>query len=225
MLGVEPVTGPPSLGVLAPDRMRARAREVADRTGLDVPLERPVSSLGIGERQRLEILRVLVRRATALLLDEPTAVLTRAEADGLYALLRRLARDGATVCVVTHHLDEVVEHADVVTIMRRGAIVHEGPAAAQPVASLARLALGEIAAVTAPVPPAEDARAALAVRDLSLAASAPGGVTLSVRAGEIVGVAGVDGNGQDELVLAIAGLASVTSARKRVELADRNVTH
>src|SRR6201999_3556590 len=96
---------------------------IMQRAGLSVPLDAPTSQLTVGERQRLEILRVLYRGARALLLDEPTAVLSPLEAEDLYATLRRLAEGGASVAVVTHSLDEVVRHADHVTVMRRGVTV------------------------------------------------------------------------------------------------------
>jgi simple sugar transport system ATP-binding protein len=222
MLGVEPV-GP--LGVLRPAEMLRRAREVAAETGLDVPLDLPVAHLGVGERQRLEILRVLVRGARALLLDEPTAVLTAQEADGLYVLLRRVADGGATVAVVTHHLREVIAHADEVTVLRRGEHVHHGAVRETTLEQLTALVLGEIGEVPAPAPLAVGAEVLLAVRGLASsggASEALKGVSIEVRRGEVVGVVGIDGNGQDSLVQALSGLERCRSGT--IEVRGQDVT-
>ena len=221
MLGAEPAG---ALGWLDPAKTSRRAEELAERTGLSVRLGVRASELGVGEQQRLEILRLLVRGAQALLLDEPTAVLTRGEADALYGRLRRIADAGATVAVVTHHLAEVCAHADEVTVLRGGAIVHHGDAGAEPVEALARRALGEVPSVPSPVAVPPGAEEALGVRTLGARAgsSSVHDVTLSVRRGEVVGVAGVDGNGQDALVLALAGLADSVSGQ--IAIAGRDVT-
>jgi general nucleoside transport system ATP-binding protein len=219
MLGSEPVG---RCGVLRPAGTRRMADEVAARTGLRVTLDVPVGRLSVGERQRLEILRVLTRGARVLLLDEPTAVLTPREAADLYALLRRVADDGATVAVVTHHLAEVVAHADELTVMRRGEVVHHGSTSGLSVAEIGRLALGNIPDVPPPAPPPSAAPVLLRLERASTQSGSGGGaggtgqvelagVDLEVRAGEVVGVAGVDGNGQDALVAAIAGLLPLSS--------------
>ena len=206
MLGAEPTT---AAGLLDPRRTALAAAEIGRRTGLDVPLERPVAELGVGEQQRLEILRLLVRGAKALLLDEPTAVLTRGEATALYDRLRAIADEGATVAVVTHHLDEVCRHADEVTVMRAGRVVHHGDARSETPEALAQRALGDVPTVPPPPAIAAGAPVVLELRGVSAStgASRCEGVSLSIRAGEVVGIAGVDGNGQDALVQALAGLA------------------
>lgn len=201
MLGVEPVG---LLGWLRPSVTRARAEEIAASTGLRVDLDSPVSSLSVGERQRLEILRVLVRGASLLLLDEPTAVLTPAEAEKLYGLLRRIAEQGAAVAVVTHHLEDVIRHADRVTVLRGGEQVFQGSVAETTGAELSRRALGEIPPVGRPARVDPEAPALLEVEGLQ--AEGLAGVELRVRRGEVVGVAGIDGNGQEALVEALAGL-------------------
>jgi simple sugar transport system ATP-binding protein len=216
ILGDEP-TG--SLGRLDLPAARARATGIMESTGLAVPLDALTSTLTVGERQRLEILRVLFRGARAILLDEPTAVLSPLEADELYATLRRLADAGAAIAVVTHRLDEVSRHADHVTVMRRGrTVLSEGQGDARDaledrqarVARFTKAIMGrEAPAPFAPPEVAEDAPVVLDVRDLRLAGGGRAlldGVDLRVRAGEIVGVAGVEGNGQRELVRALAGL-------------------
>jgi len=226
ILGGEPTT---SLGRLDLAAATARAREIMESAGLGVPLGALTSTLTVGERQRLEILRVLYRGARALLLDEPTAVLSPLEAEELYGTLRKLAGGGASVAVVTHRLDEVSRFADQVTVMRHGQVVlsqRQDRAAPLSTDALTRAIMGG-----APPPPfappdlAADAPVVLEVRGLALAG--PGGrplldaVDLSVRAGEIVGVAGVEGNGQRELVRALSGLEP--KATGRVAVAGRDL--
>jgi simple sugar transport system ATP-binding protein len=223
VLGAEPVGG---LGAIDLGRARDGARRIAADTGLDLELDRPPAERGVGERQRLEILRVLYRGARAVLLDEPTAVLAPIEVDELYATLRRLAEGGATVAVVTHRLDEIERFCDDVTVMRRGARVLDEalpPAGAR--AGLGQRLTRAIMGGDAPAPaepPAlgDDAGVALSVEELSV--TRPGGtpavdrLTLQVRAGEVVGVAGVEGNGQRELVRALAGLEPIAGGRVRL---------
>ncbi len=213
MLGAESVR---SFDRLDPAAARARAQTIADRTGLRVPLDAVTETLSVGERQRLEILRVLYRGARAILLDEPTAVLSPLEADELYKTLRALADDGATIAVVTHRLDEVARFADRVTVMRRGEVVLARPYARQ--GSGEARADDLTRAIMGGEPPLPFARPALAkaapivleIKGLSLTDPAGRrrllGVDLTVREGEIVGVAGIEGNGQRELVRALAGL-------------------
>jgi ABC-type uncharacterized transport system ATPase subunit len=204
VLGVEPRA---SIGRLDFAAARARAGAIAHELGSDLPLDARVGSLGVGDKQRLEIARALYREARVVILDEPTAVLTPGEADGLYETLRRLARAGRTVVVVTHKLDEVRAHADVATVIRRGCVVETRAVERtdEAVTALAKAVMGE----SADGPPERTARErgdrALVVRGLRVG-RALRGVDLDVRAGEIVGVAGVEGNGQRELVHALAGL-------------------
>jgi ABC-type uncharacterized transport system ATPase subunit len=205
MLGAEPVR---TFGRLDEDAARTRAEAVARDMGVSVLWDAPAETLGVGDRQRLEIVRALVREARVLILDEPTAVLTPGEAAALYSTLRRLADGGRAIVVVTHRLDEVCEHADVVTVLRRGRLVStrttmrsDAPVARE----ITRDIMGQD-----PPPPLERRRrdhgeVRLTVRDLRLG-RALRGVSLEVRAGEIVGIAGVEGNGQRELVRVLAGL-------------------
>jgi simple sugar transport system ATP-binding protein len=208
VLGAEPTRG---LGRLDLRAARAKVAAVARELGAELPLDARVETLGVGDRQRLEIARALYRDAKVVILDEPTAVLTPGEADALYATLKRLAAAGRAVVVVTHKLDEVRDHADVVTVMRRGALVttrdveQRGPDA---VRALAALIMGE----EAHDPPARAPHAlgdpVLVARDVTMG-RALRGVSLAVRAGEVVGIAGVEGNGQRELVRAFAGLDAI----------------
>jgi general nucleoside transport system ATP-binding protein len=220
ILGGEPTS---SLGRLDLEAAQARARSIMESAGLSVPLDALTSTLTVGERQRLEILRVLYRGARALLLDEPTAVLSPLEAEDLYAMLRRLADGGASVAVVTHRLDEVARFADHVTVMRRGRVVLSRPqdrAAPLSADELTRAIMGgEPPAPFSPPPLADDAPVVLEVSALTLASDGQrllDGVDLTVRAGEIVGVAGVEGNGQRELVRALAGMEPRAGGRVAV---------
>ena len=227
ILGGEPTT---SFGRLDIPGATAKARAIMESAGLSVPLEAPTSELTVGERQRLEILRVLYRGARALLLDEPTAVLSPIESDELYKTLRRLADAGAAIAVVTHRLDEVTRHADHVTVMRRGRVVLSAPQdRASPLSTedLTRAIMGGAPPPAfAPPPIRDDAKAALDVEGLALAddegREVLGGIDLRVNAGEIVGVAGVEGNGQRELVRAIAGLEP--RAQGRVHVGGKDVS-
>jgi general nucleoside transport system ATP-binding protein len=223
VLGSEPVA---RFGAIDLAAARDRARRIADETGLAIELDRATDELGVGERQRLEILRVLYRGARAVLLDEPTAVLAPVEVDELYATLRRLCDGGATIAVVTHRLDEIERFCDDVTVMRRGARVLDE--ALPPLAERAGLGDrltravmgGEPSAPAEPPALADDAEVALAVEELSVAR--PGGtpaldrVSLEVRGGEVVGIAGVEGNGQRELVRALAGLEPISGGKVRL---------
>jgi simple sugar transport system ATP-binding protein len=221
MLGVEPVR---SLGRLDVARARARAEVVARDMGVTLPWDSPAETLGVGDRQRLEIVRTLVRDARVVILDEPTAVLTAGEVGQLYATLRRLADGGRAIVVVTHRLDEVREYADAVSVMRRGRCVStrvtraSGGETADLLRDLTRDIMGE------EPPPALERRARelgevrLEVRDVHRG-RALRGVTLRVRAGEIVGVAGVEGNGQRELVRVLAGLETPDAGEVRCDAA------
>jgi ABC-type uncharacterized transport system ATPase subunit len=205
MLGAEPVR---RFGRLDRPRARARAEAVARDVGVTVEWDAPVETFGVGDKQRLEIVRALVRDARVVILDEPTASLSRGEADALYATLRRMAAAGCAVVVVTHRLDEVRQHADDVSVLRHGRLVSTralGDRGDAVLSALARDVMGDRARPRTPRDRHPPGETRLALRD---ARRAPGlrGATLSVRAGEIVGVAGVDGNGQRELVRVLAGL-------------------
>ncbi len=225
VLGCEPTTRG---GILDLETAREKAESLGKRVGLQVPLDRKVSELSVGERQRLEILRVLYRGARALLLDEPTAVLAPLEVDELYTTLRKLAAGGATIAVVTHRLDEVIRFCDCVTVMRRGeGVFEERLQPERQRSSAAKLALsqqltaaimgGELPAPAEPAPCEPEAEPVLVLENLVVArpdsAPALSGLSLRLSASEIVGVAGVEGNGQRELVRAIAGLTPLAAGR------------
>ncbi|HEY3822207.1 MAG TPA: ATP-binding cassette domain-containing protein [Polyangiaceae bacterium] len=211
MLGAEPVK---ALGRLDVARARTRADAVAREMGVSLPWDAPAETLGVGDRQRLEIVRTLVREARVVILDEPTAVLTAGEVSQLYATLRRLADGGRAVVVVTHRLDEVRVHADAVTVLRRGRCVSTRAieAATKRDAGGAGLLHDVTRDIMGAEPPPALERRTREPGDVRLEMKdvrqgrALRGVTLRVRAGEIVGIAGVEGNGQRELVRVLAGL-------------------
>ena len=226
-LGVEPTR----FGLLDLRAASARAEALARELDLSLELDERVERLSIGERQRLEILRVLSRagRRGVLVLDEPTAVLGPQDARALLRLVRKLADEGAAVALVTHRLDEVVACADEVTVMRRGRVVAtHGPGASElrDAKALARDALGEEVPEIAR-PERIEAGSGPALELVGLRGPTAGGgalerIEVRVEAGEIVGVAGVEGNGQQELELVVAGLLRVEAGR--VALAGLDVT-
>jgi len=199
------------------DATRQAAKQLAGETGLAVPLDTPVEELGVGERQRVEIVRVLLRDPQILVLDEPTAVLAPAEVSQLFGLLRRFADEGRAVVMVAHKLDEVLAVGDRFTVLRRGETVLEGAARSDVDAStLAQAMLGG-AGIALPASGRGTSRSEMTepVATLSGVTVAPergsaglDQVTLQIRRGEVVGVAGVEGNGQHELALILAGRRS-----------------
>jgi general nucleoside transport system ATP-binding protein len=192
--------------------------ELGRRRGLRVEPRARVGDLSVGDQQRVEILRALHRAGDVLILDEPTAVLTPQETEGLFAVARELAAAGRTVLFISHKLREVLEVSDTVTVMRRGQVTGTRRAADTDAGELTRLMVGrsvELRRVPAAREPGEPV---LTVEGLA----APGlnGVDLMVRQGEIVGVAGVDGNGQTELAETLAGLRAADAGTIRIGGAD-----
>ena len=204
-----------------------RAREIMERTGLKVPLSEAVESLAVGVQQRVEILKALMRDARILILDEPTSVLTPVEVRELFNTLRRLKELGITVILITHKLREVKEVTDTVTVLRRGRVagVVRTPDVSE--AELAKMMVGREVVLKVSRRPRKPGGAVLEVRDLWVRGErgvmAVKGVTLSVREGEILGIAGVQGNGQRELAEALAGLRRVEKGR--VLLMGRDITN
>ena len=224
VLGAEPRKG--LFGALDLDVARRKIDRIAKELDVAIPLEARVDSLGVGDRQRLEIARTLYRDAQVVILDEPTTVLTAGEADALYAMLRRLADAGRAVVVVTHKLDEVRDHADVATVMRKGSIV-ETRTVERTAAGARALTDAIMGGEPAPVIERSERRhgdVVLKVEELTVG-RALRGATLEVRAGEVVGIAGVEGNGQRELVRALAGLEPVDGGRVRPEPGEIAVVH
>ncbi|MEI6027202.1 MAG: ABC transporter ATP-binding protein [Betaproteobacteria bacterium] len=224
MLGAEPGW---QLG-RARAQARVRLQALMRDSGLQVDLDAPVSRLLVGERQRLEILKTLFRGARILILDEPTAVLTPQETQALFDTLRQLRARGTTVLLITHKLKEVLALCDAVTVMRAGQVVLDRPIGEVTLDSLAQamvgrqVQLGRAPPLPAPMPESMTSDAATAqapqastplLQAQSLCLRDARGVprlqdvSLTLRAGEIVGVAGVSGNGQSELLDVLAGLA------------------
>lgn len=205
VLGCEPRRG----GRLDVGAARERVRRLAREYGLEIDPDAVVETLSVGILQRVEILRELSREPAVLILDEPTAVLAPAEIEAFFATVRALAARGTAVLIVTHKLQEVLAHASRVTVMRAGKVAARFDAALTSVDEIARAMVGgELPVLTART--AGEMRALLAVRDLNAGDATRGvrGVSFEVRAGEIVGIAGVEGNGQTALVDALAGMAA-----------------
>ncbi|GAB4063649.1 ABC transporter ATP-binding protein [Uliginosibacterium sediminicola] len=204
---------------------RAKARErlaaLMTRSGLQVRLDALVGDLSVGDRQRLEILKALYRGARILILDEPTAVLTPQETEQLFGVLERLRAQGSTILLITHKLKEVMRICDQVTVMRAGRVVHECAIAETSINALAEAMVGrkvQLGRQGMAASAAQEVR--LEARQLSCA-DAMGvprlrEVSLSLRAGEIVGIAGVAGNGQSELLDLLSGLARPSAGVLRI---------
>ena len=207
------------------DAARERVRELSDRYGLAVDPDARVEDITVGMQQRVEILRALFRGAQILVLDEPTAVLTAQEARDLFGVLEALKADGTGIVFISHKLGEVLEIADRVTVLRRGKKIDTVPTGGATEQSLATLMVGRDVLLRVDKPDANVREPALEIRDLEVVDDrglpAVRGASLTVHAGEIVALAGVDGNGQSELVEAITGLRPVQSGTVAIEGTDR----
>ncbi len=220
VLGCELTRGP----VLDRAAAEQAVRDLSARTGLVVPPDRLVADLSVGEAQRVEILKTLYRGARILILDEPTAVLSPPEVRELWQVLRALREAGGTVVLITHKLDEVIDVSDAITVMRQGRTVARMPTAGATPQAIARAMVGRDVALaldaeydggaTASTRAPDAPTALLEVRDLTVAGTrrpcVVDHVSFSIAPGEILGIAGVEGNGQTELVEAIAGLRHAT---------------
>jgi simple sugar transport system ATP-binding protein len=190
-----------------------RVAEVARSFKFAVDPHARVESITVGQQQRVEIMKALYRNADIVILDEPTAVLTPQEAQELFEILRTLTREGISIIFITHKLNEVLEIADRITVLRRGKKVETIPREGATEDSLARAMVGREVLLRVEKTPASPGDVLLQVEDLQVrderGLDAVRGVSFDVRAGEIVGIAGVDGNGQSELIDALTGLRSV----------------
>jgi ABC-type uncharacterized transport system ATPase subunit len=224
VLASEPRSGP-FLDLAA---ARRRVLDVSNQLGLAVDPDARVEEISVGQQQRVEIVKALYRNARILILDEPTAVLTPQEAIDLFRILNTLRRDmGTSIIFITHKLGEVLELADRITVLRRGRAVETVPRADATEQSLARLMVGREVLLRVEKQPSHPERPVLEVKDLEVSDDrdlpAVRGVSLEVRQGEIVGIAGVDGNGQAELVEAITGLRRETAGT--VTVAAHDLSH
>jgi ABC-type uncharacterized transport system ATPase subunit len=220
VLGAEPARGP----FLDLKAARSRVQAIMTEYGIAIDLDRRIDDLSVGEEQRVELLKVLFRNARIIIMDEPTAVLTPQETSNLFATMRTLTRAGKTVIFITHKLEEVMEIADTITVMRAGRVVTAVAKTATDVARLAEMMVGRAmdAIAARKVGPTEEVL--FDVTDLSLV-SAKGqhvlsGVSFSVHRGEILGVCGVEGNGQTELFEVLVGLRKPTRGRVRLKGSD-----
>jgi general nucleoside transport system ATP-binding protein len=213
-------------GFLDRGEARRRIQELTQRFGFDIDPDAKVGTLSVGQQQRVEILKALYREARILVLDEPTAVLTPQETEEIFRLLRRLAESGHSIVFISHKLYEVLEIADRITVIRRGRVVGQRVPSETSEGDLAELMVGREVQLTVDRGESTPGEVVLRVRDLRVkddrGHEVVRGVSLDVRRGEILGIAGVAGNGQDELVEAIVGLRQVAGGS--VELAGGNIT-
>jgi general nucleoside transport system ATP-binding protein len=223
VLGTEPTKGL-LLDENAADR---RVSDMAKTFRFDVDPEALVEDISVGQQQRVEIMKALYRNADILILDEPTAVLTPQEAEDLFEILRTLQREGLSIIFISHKLNEVLEIADRITVLRRGKTIETVPAKGATEASLARAMVGRDVLLRVEKRPAEPGDVLLSVQDLHVrddrGIEKVRGMSFDVRAGEIVGIAGVDGNGQTELIDAITGLQKIESGT--VTIAGHSLSH
>lgn len=235
VLGMEPKSG------IKFDYAKAVAdvERLSAETGLSVSADSKISELSVGEAQRVEILKTLFRGAKILVLDEPTAVLSPPEVKELWTVLRTMRDSGGTIVLITHRLDEVIEISDVITVMRAGQTVDRLKTSETTPAQIARAMVGRDVVLSSRdeasalgthtergqaaetgFHPSDDMTSAIRVNDLVVMGArntrAVDGITFSIRPGEILGIAGVEGNGQSELIEALAGLRPIHSGMMRV---------
>jgi simple sugar transport system ATP-binding protein len=222
VLHTEPHNGP----FLDIEEAEERVREISQQFGLAVRPEARVESISVGMQQRVEILKALYRGAEILILDEPTAVLTPLEARELFEILESLKAEGKSIIFISHKLNEVLEVAERITVLRRGKTIETVPREGATEEGLARLMVGREVLLRVDKTPAEPKETLLEVDDLHVlderGLETVRGVSFEVHGGEIVGLAGVDGNGQSELIDAITGLRKPESGR--ILVAGKEVT-
>ena len=223
VLGIEPHRGP----FMNMDEARERVQEISTRFGLAVNPRARVENISVGQQQRVEILKALYRGAEILILDEPTAVLTPQEAFELFGIIRSLQADGKSIIFISHKLHEVLEVADRITVLRRGKRVDTVSKEGATEESLARMMVGREVLLRVDKTPARPSDIVLQVEELQVfddrGLEKVRGVSFQVRSGEIVGIAGVDGNGQTELIDAITGLQKIEHGT--VNVAGRDHRH
>jgi general nucleoside transport system ATP-binding protein len=204
-----------------------RVRELAKTFNFAIDPDARIESITVGQQQRVEILKALYRGAEILILDEPTAVLTPQEATDLFQILRTLTREGMSVIFISHKLHEVLDIADRISVLRRGKLVDTVAREGVTEQKLAELMVGREVTLRVDKTPAQPGPVLLRVEDLAVVDDrglpAVKGLNFEVRAGEIVGIAGVDGNGQTELIEALTGLRKASAGR--VVLGEHDISH
>jgi len=204
-----------------------RVREISKQFGLAVDPRAKIENISVGQQQRVEILKALYRGADVLILDEPTAVLTPQEAGELFAIIKSLQADGTSIIFISHKLNEVLEIADRITVLRRGKQIDSVSREGATEEGLARMMVGREVLLRVEKRPSEPGDKLLELRNVSVSDDrglpAVRDVSFDVHAGEIVGLAGVEGNGQSELIEAITGLRAADSGE--VVVRGRTITH
>jgi simple sugar transport system ATP-binding protein len=225
VLGAEPG----SAVALDLDKASGEIRKLSEEFKLAVNPGAVIEHLSVGQQQRVELLKALYRHARLLILDEPTAVLTPQEVEEFFSILRRMREQGKTVVIITHKLAEVLAISDEVTVMRDGKVVGRVQTKDTNAAELARMMVGREVLLRVEKPDAKPGGTELAVQNLSVVARGAtkrlSDVSFEVRKGEILGIAGVEGNGQTELIEALAGLVSPSQLSGKILFEDRDITH
>ncbi|SDW33801.1 nucleoside ABC transporter ATP-binding protein [Marininema mesophilum] len=231
ILGSEPTTN----GMINKRRAEKEVQAISDRYGLKVDPRAKIRDISVGMQQRVEILKTLYRGAEILIFDEPTAVLAPQEIDELIVIMENLVKEGKTIIFITHKLKEIMRICDVVTIIRQGKFIGRVEVADTDENRLASMMVGRDVSFTVDKKPAKPKDKILSIRDIrvqdSRGVDAVRGLNMEIKAGEIVGLAGVDGNGQSELIEAITGLKKVQSGevilngKKITNLKPKTITH
>lgn len=208
------------------EKANAEIKALSDDLKLEIDPRAHIEDLSVGQQQRVELLKALYRNADLLILDEPTAVLSPQEVDEFFSILRRMKEQGKTIVIITHKLDEVLAISDEVTVMRDGRTVGFVRTSETSAKDLARMIVGRDVLLRVEKTAANPSNTVLDVKELRVGGKhglAIDGVSFTVRAGEIVGIAGIEGNGQTELVEALSGLAKARGGR--VEFEGKDITN
>jgi general nucleoside transport system ATP-binding protein len=225
VLGAEPG----SAAALDLAKAASEIRKLSEEFKLAVNPNAVIEHLSVGQQQRVELLKALYRHARLLILDEPTAVLTPQEVEEFFAILRRMREQGKTVVIITHKLAEVLAISDDVTVMRDGKVVGGVKTSETTAADLARMMVGRDVLLRVEKPDAKPGAAQLSVQNLSVATKIHGkrvnDVSFEVRQGEILGIAGVEGNGQTELIEAITGLVAPSQLSGKILFGGHDITN
>ena len=222
VLGNEPTS---KIGGLDLDKARELVKEISDRFGFEIDPDAKIQDLPVGAQQRVEIIKSLARNAKVLVLDEPTAVLTPQETDELMEIMRGLAKSGTSIIFITHKLREVQQVSNRITVIRQGKVV-ASPSPKSSASELASLMVGREVDLNVTRKPAKVGAETLVIKDLTVLDDRQhqmvDGVSFTVRDGEVLAIAGVQGNGQTELAEAILGLRKIHSGS--IEVAGRDLT-